>query len=572
MTKRWQFKSPSPHAPRLAREADLSLLEAQLLIHRGISTASDARSFLSPRLSHLTDPTLLKDIDRAVDRIIQAIKAQENITIYGDYDADGMTATALLLNFFKDLGLPVSFYIPNRFTQGYGLHPKAIEDIARQGGNLMITVDCGTSDLREITLAQSLGLNVVVTDHHQVPENYAPLCPVVNPHRADSAFPFPHLAGVGIAFFLAIAVRAALREKGWFKRKPETDLRHYLDLVALGTVADMVPLVDQNRIMVKAGLEKMGTSSSPGIQALRQMADMESLPMTSDDVAFRLAPPLNASGRMADASLGVLALTADQPRLAFELAGRLSAMNRERQHIERTIVEEIETQIAAMADLERRRTLVFSGKGWHKGVIGIVASKIAEKYHRPTLVLDVEDGWATGSGRSIPGFNIYRALGRLGHCFEKFGGHHHAVGFTLKASQLPRLGEELENIAQRLLSDRDPVPVLEIDAEIGLSDLSLNSLRRLTAFQPFGPGNPEPLLAARSLQVVHARIVGENHLKMKVKQAHHVTEAIGFNLAGKAPRAGETVDLVFTPEINAWQGCERVQLKVVDLTKTNPVP
>ena len=318
--------------------------------------------------------------------------------------------------------------------------------------------------------------------------------------------------------------------------------------------------------------------------------------MTSDDVAFRLAPPLNASGRMADASLGVLALTTDQPRLAFELAGRLSAMNRERQHIERTIVEEIETQIAAMADLERRRTLVFSGKGWHKGVIGIVASRIAEKYHRPTLVLDVEDGWATGSGRSIPGFNIYRALGRLGHCFEKFGGHHHAVGFTLKASQLPRLVKELENLGQRLLRDRDPVPVLEIEAEIGLSDLSLNSLRRLTAFQPFGLGNPEPLLAARPLQVVHARIVGENqtpsaeivtgrddlvlsvtpeganHLKMKVKQGHHVTEAIGFNLAGKSPRAGETMDLVFTPEINAWQGCERVQLKVVDLAKTNSVP
>jgi single-stranded-DNA-specific exonuclease len=269
MIKRWRFKSPSPHAPRLARDADLSLLEAQLLTHRGISTVRDARSFLSPKLSHLTDPTLLKDIDAAVDRIIQAMETQESLTIYGDYDADGMTATALLLNFFKDLGLPASFYIPNRLTQGYGLHAEAVEDIVRRGGNLMITVDCGTSDFREIALAQSLGLNVVVTDHHQVPENYAPLCPVVNPHRADSAFPFPHLAGVGIAFFLAVAVRAALREKGWFKRKPETDLRQYLDLVALGTVADMVPLVDQNRIMVKAGLEKMGTSSSPGIQALR---------------------------------------------------------------------------------------------------------------------------------------------------------------------------------------------------------------------------------------------------------------------------------------------------------------
>jgi single-stranded-DNA-specific exonuclease len=572
MIKRWQFKSPSPHAPRLAREADLSLLEAQLLMARGIATKSDARSFLFPRLSQLTDPSLLKDLDAAVERILQALEAKENITIYGDYDADGMTATALLLNFFRDLGVPVSFYIPNRFTQGYGLHPEAIEGIARRGGKVMITVDCGTSDLREIALAQSLGLSVVVTDHHQVPENFAPPCPVVNPHRADSAFPFPHLAGVGTAFFLAIALRAALREKGWFRGTPEIDLRHYLDLVALGTVADMVPLVDQNRILVKAGLEKMPLSLSPGIQALRQSADMGSLPMTSDDVAFKLAPPLNASGRMADASLGVLALTTEQAPLAFELASRLSAMNRERQHIERTIIEGIETQIAGMADLEGRRTLVFSGKGWHKGVLGIVASRIAEKYHRPTLVLDVENGWATGSGRSISGFNIYRALNRLERCFEKFGGHHHAVGFTLRAAQLARLEEELESQAQRLLSDRDKVPVLEIDAEISLSDLTLKSLRRLRAFQPFGPGNPEPLLLARALDVVHAGVVGENHLKMKVKQGPHVTDAIGFNLAPEAPQTGEFVDLVFTPEINAWQGCERVQLKVVDLRKSQASP
>ena len=570
MIKHWQFKSPSPHAPRLAREADLSLLEAQLLINRGISNVSDTRSFLCPRLSNLTDPALLKDIDSAVEQILRTVETQGNITVYGDYDADGMTATALLLNFFKDLGVPVSFYIPNRFTQGYGLNAEAVGDIARRGGGLMITVDCGTSDLHEIALAQSLGLSVVVTDHHQVPENYAPLCPVVNPHRPDSAFPFPHLAGVGIAFFLAIAVRAALREKGWFRKSPEIDLRDYLDLVALGTVADMVPLLDQNRIMVKAGLEKMGGSLSPGIQALRQTADMGSLPMTSDDVAFKLAPRLNASGRMADASLGVLALTTDQPPLAYELAKRLSAMNKERQSIERAIIEQIEAQIASMTDLDARGTLVFSGKGWHKGVLGIVASKIAEKYHRPTLVLDVEDGWATGSGRSISGFDIYRALTRLAHCLEKFGGHHHAVGFTLKASQVDRLREEFESLARQVLSDRDKIPVLEIDAEIGLSDLTLQSLSRLTAFHPFGPGNPEPLLLARALEVVHARIVGENHLKMRLRQDQHVMEAIGFNLAAKAPQAGETVDLVFTPEINAWQGYERIQLKVVDLARTKP--
>jgi single-stranded-DNA-specific exonuclease len=393
----------------------------------------------------------------------------------------------------------------------------------------------------------------------------------VNPHRPDCAFPFPHLAGVGIAFFLAVALRAALRLKGRFKKRPEIDLRHYLDLVALGTVADMVPLLDQNRILVKAGLEKMGDSLSPGIQALKQTADTGSFPMTSDDVAFKLAPHLNASGRMADAGLGVLALTADEPLRAHDLVKRLSAMNKERQNIERSMMAQIEAQITAMTDLAIRRTLVFSGKGWHKGVLGIVASKIAEKYHRPTLVLDVEDGWATGSGRSISGFNIYGALTGLAHCFEKFGGHHHAVGFTLKSSQVERLREELECVAGRALGDGNKVPVLEIDAEVRLSDLSLEALKRLTAFHPFGLANPEPVLLTRALNVVQTGIVGEKHLKMKVKQDRRVTDAIGFNLAAKAPCAGETVDLVYTPEINAWQGLERIQLKVLDWVRTTRV-
>jgi len=571
MIQRWKITSPSPYASRLARDAGLSLLEAQFLINRGIVTLSDARSFLSPKLSGLTDPTLLKDIDSAVRWIIRAIETQDNITIYGDYDADGITATALLVNFFADLGVPASFYIPNRFSEGYGLSAEGVTKIAQHRGGLIITVDCGTSDRDEIALAQSLGLKVVVTDHHQVPEDFAPLCPVVNPHRPDSAFPFPHLAGVGIAFFLAVAVRAALREKGWFKTGQEIDLRHYLDLVALGTVADMVPLLDQNRIVVKAGLQRMDGSMSPGIQALRQAAGMGSSPITSDDVAFKLAPRLNASGRLADAGIGVTALTTDQPLLASELAERLSAMNSERQDIERTIIEQIEAEIPSMPGLEERRTLVFSGRGWHKGVLGIVASKMAEKYYRPTLVLDVEDVWATGSGRSIPAFNIYSALTRLQHVFKRFGGHHHAVGFTLEASQVDLLREQLESLARETLRDHDMIPYLKIDAEISLPELTLKAMRRLTAFHPFGPGNPEPLLFARALEVIHSRVVGDDHLKLKVREGNCVMEAIGFNLADKALQEGETVDMVFTPEINEWQGYERVQLKVVDLERTDRV-
>jgi single-stranded-DNA-specific exonuclease len=511
---------------------------------------------------------LLKDMDAAVDLIVRALEEREHITVYGDYDADGLTATALLLNFFSDLGIPASFYIPNRFTEGYGLNLDAVKKIAKRQGGVIITVDCGTANHNEIAQAQALGMRVVVTDHHQVPEDFSPLCPVVNPHRPDSAFPFQHLAGVGVAFFLAITIRAALREKGWFKNRPETDLRDYLDLVTLGTVADMVPLLDQNRILVKTGLERIHRTLCPGIYALQQDADIGPSPITPYDVAFKLAPRLNASGRLGDAETGILALTTNQPDLAKDLAGQLSAMNSERQSIERHILEEIEEIIASMDGLKNRRTLIFSGKGWHRGVLGIVASRLVDKHHRPALVLDVQDGAATGSGRSIPGFNLYQALTRLEHLFERFGGHYHAVGFSMKASNVETLARELETFAQDQLSDDDMVPALEIDAQITLPELFRDRVSGLEAMSPFGPGNPEPLLYAHALQVIESRIVGENHLKLRVQQESSLMEAIGFDLGGKHSLENQTIDMVFVPEINRWQGYEKVQLRIIDLEKS----
>jgi len=570
MKKVWKLKPPSPYAPQLARETEISTLKAQILINRGISDSSSIKSFLSPRLSNLIDPMLLKDMDKAVELILKAIQNREKITIYGDYDADGITATTLLLNLFSSLDIPASYYIPNRINEGYGLNPDAVEKIAKNGTKLIITVDCGTADRKELDLAKRLGMKVVVTDHHQIPEEFNPICPVINPYRPDSSFPFKNLAGVGLAFFLAIAIRATMRETGWFKVRPEPDLRNYLDLVAIGTVADMVPLHDQNRILVHTGIEAMKASKWPGIKAIQEISQVDIPNITSHDLAFRLAPRINAPGRMGEAEIGVKVLTTDQEALAMSLAREMNTINSHRQTIEQNILEQIEETIIPREDMKNRKTLILSDHGWHMGVLGIVASRLLEKYYRPTLVLSIRDGMAIGSGRSIDGFNLYKALSKLEHLFERFGGHYHAAGFSLKASNIEALSWGLEDLAQEELKKEDLIPAIEIDGEVMLSDITLETVTDLRSLFPFGAGNPEPIFYTHSLSVLDSRIVGERHLKLRVKQGGVVMDAIGFGLSDRDPLQGESINVVFTPDIDQWQGYKKVQLKMIDLELKGP--
>lgn len=567
MTRRWKLIPSSPYAPQLARESGLLPLEAQLLINRGITDPGSVFDFLRPRLSGLMDPMLLSDMDPALDLILGAVEHRDPITIFGDYDADGLTSTALLLNLFSSLGVPASYYIPNRLTEGYSLNRKAVEKIALQAGGLLITVDCGTANLEEIALAKKMGLNVVVTDHHRVPEHFQPICPVINPHRPESLFPFKDLAGVGVAFFLAVAIRKALRDRDWFKTAPEPDLRGHLDLVALGTVADMVPLVDQNRILVKVGLERMQSSQWPGIRAIREVAEIEPSGITSQDLAFRMAPRLNASGRLGSPEPGLRILTTHQPAMARTLALQLNDMNIRRQVIEQQIIQEIEESLIVSSNLENRRTLIFSGKGWHRGVLGIVASRLMKKYHRPALVLNIRDGLATGSARSIEGFDLFQTLGGLEHLLERFGGHAQAAGLTLKASNLDALEQELESLAQDALRSEDLLPSIEVDAKVPLSELTRENMVRIRSLSPFGSGNREPVFYSPNLNVIDSMVVGQRHLKLKVRQDNVLREAIGFGLGDRYPLA-KRVNMVFSPEIDRWQGNEKVQLRIVDLEAT----
>ncbi len=565
--KVWKIKPSSALISKLALETGLSPLQAQLLINRGIFDKESALSFLRLRLADMADPMLLKGIDEALELILKAVKNKELITIFGDYDADGLTATALLFNFFANLDQPVSFYIPNRLSEGYGLNQMAIKKISKNGTSLIITVDCGISNEKEIAFANSLGMNVVVTDHHQVPENFKPFYPVINPYQPGCPFPFKDLAGVGVAFFLAVAIRARLREKGWLKTRIEPDLKEYLDLVALGTVADRVQLVGQNRILVNSGIEIMAGTRWVGIKAMKEVADIQDTEIKAEDLAYRLAPRLNAPGRIGDSDIGVKVLISHEPVYAKSFALKINAANSQRQNIERNIFDHIEYMIESTGGVGDRKILFMGAENWHKGVLGIVASRLVDKYYRPSLIYSIEDGLAVGSGRSVDGFNLFQALSQFRHLFEKFGGHARAAGFTLQADRLQDLEKDLEFLACEMISDEDLIHAIDVDAEITLKEITPETVFQAKALSPFGEGNPEPSFMARSLHVLESKIVGERHLKFRIRQVGEGMpfEAIGFGLADKHPLEGKTIDMVFTPELNQWQGLDHIQLRVIDI-------
>lgn len=563
--KSWVVKPPIPNASGLSRDADISPLQAKLLLNRNITTAEAALDFLSPTLAGLNKPDLLMDMEAAVDRVVWAIRGGKPITVYGDYDADGITATALLVRFFSGLAVPVSPYIPDRFKEGYGLNSQAVRSIFDGNPGLLLTVDCGTNDREEVSLARKLGLEVVVTDHHRTDPGFEALCPVLNPKRPDCPFPFRGLSGVGVAFYLAVAVRAALRKAGWFRFRHEPDLRDSLDLVALGTVADMVPLLEDNRRLVTAGLKSMASSRWPGLPALYELAGVMPDRASVDDVAFRLAPRINAAGRLGKARIGLQALLTSNPAEARELAERLHHMNDRRQRLEKRVMAQIESELPDPEDLKDRRTLVIQGSGWHRGVLGIVASRIAVLHRRPVIVLDVMDGMASGSGRSVEGFDLHQALEGLERLFTRFGGHSQAVGLSLETRHLEKLREGLEEAAQKVLSVSDLEPVFHVEAELQPADVTRDLINEIHRLGPFGSGNPEPLFLGTDLNVIEARVVGERHLKLRLSDQGRKMEAICFGQGDRQPMAGTNIDAVYHPQINRWKGNESVQLNIQDL-------
>ncbi|HXI83633.1 MAG TPA: single-stranded-DNA-specific exonuclease RecJ [Verrucomicrobiae bacterium] len=555
--KRWVIANPEPAlAETLAGQLHLALPITQVLINRGYRTAEAASSYLNPQLRQLGDPFDLPDMAAAVDRILAAITNEERIVIYGDYDVDGVTSSALLQRVVQAAGAMVANFLPQRAEEGYGLSADGIARCLKEHKpQLLIAVDCGTSSVREIADLQKQGVDTIVLDHHEPPGELPKCIALVNPKRiAGSALGV--LASVGVSFKLA---HALLKHD---KRLAERiDLRDHLDLVAVGTVADIVPLTGENRILVRAGLERLPETQKIGLRALMEIADVPDK-VSPYHIGFRMGPRLNASGRLADAMAALeLLLTSDAARAA-ELAKLLNEQNAKRQGIEAQITEEA----IAMARVHSGdRVLVLAREGWHVGVIGIVASRVMQAFHRPTVVIGIEDGMGKGSCRSVSGFSIVGALQHCAPLLEKFGGHEMAAGLSVKAGKVDELRETLNEFAGRMLKDEDLLPQVQIDAQLKLDDLDADFFEQLERLEPCGTENPTPLFAVEGVHLRgKPRIVGKNHLRFSVTDGDTTAQAIWWG-RGDFEFPEGAFDVAFTPELNEYGGRESVQLKVRDI-------
>jgi single-stranded-DNA-specific exonuclease len=553
-------------AESLAKALDLPSLVAQLLINRGLFQADQARDFLSPSLHQLPDPALMKDMDKAVNRILKAIQQGERIAVFGDYDADGVTATAVLLYLLKPISPDILFYIPHRVHEGYGLSIPGMTRLKEQGVSLILTVDCGISNHLELEWARDKGLDVIVTDHHQISKKgIPPAVAVLNPKQEGCNFPFKELAGVGVAFYLMIALRQALDLQGFFHNgKP--NLRAYLDLVAIGTVADVVPLLGVNRILVREGLEVMTRNPQVGLAALKEVCGI--LPertLSAFDVAFRLAPRINALGRVKEAEGGVHLLTTDDVRAAGELAQLMNQENGRRQAMEQMMLKEIEELLQTRGEMEQKKSLVLGSETWHRGILGLVASRLVERLSKPVFLFALEGDTAHGSGRSVEGFHLFNGLEILEEHLLGFGGHAAAAGVTLRIKDLPSFEQALEALVKNSVSESAFLPSLTIEGDIDFPELLKEIPPFLPQLGPFGSKNPEPLLATRNVRVKSLRPVGKGHLRLRLIQKGIMVDGIGFGLGNVKLDPGDFIDLAYTPYISEYGSSPRLELRIRDI-------
>ena len=550
----------------LSQRLQVIPLVARLLVNRGLTEPETAERFLSSSLSSdLPSPFLMAGMDQAAERLLRALNGKELVCVWGDYDVDGTTGAATLVSFLREVGGDAIYHIPHRIDDGYGVNPEGLKRLRSLGVRLVVTVDCGISNCREVELARDLGLDVIIVDHHELPPEIPPAIAIINPHRPDCRFPDKGLSGAGLAFYLIMALRAKLREGGRFAESQAPDIRRYLDIVTLGTIADMVPLRGVNRVLARRGLVELGGSTRPGILALKQVARVAAGDINVGQVAFQLGPRINAAGRM-DAGLKVVEmLTTDSAEVALRIAQELDENNRERQLMEARVLEEALSRIEADPGLADRYSIVVGQEGWHPGVLGIVASRILERFHRPTVVVGFRDGEGKASARSIRGFHLVQALQRCGDLLEKFGGHEYAGGLSIKQDKFPLFRDRFEETARASLGPEDLVPLLEVDAELEFSAIGFPLLRRLDALKPFGIGNPEPLFLSRGAELSERRDFNGG-ARLRFRQNGRSLAAVAFNNVGRdlPLQPGAKVDLVYRLSENEWNGTRTVELRLVD--------
>ena len=555
--KEWIYPTDHPDLSRpIAEEFDIPVFLAEMLIRRGYDDPQKIRSFLSPDNSLLRDPFLMKDMDRAVRRIRQAIRNGETVTVYGDYDVDGITSTALLYLFLKETGVTVHYFIPDRISEGYGIHADAVRKISENSSTLIISVDTGITACEEAEYAKTLGIDFVITDHHECGEIIPDAAAVCNPKREDCPYPFKCLAGVGVVFKLICALCC--------DTPPDVLLDRFGDLVALGTVADVMPLIGENRYIVKKGLSVLGKNKQ-GLQTLMRLSGVRNPEKLSVfDISFLLAPRINAAGRIGDPLRAVELLITDQEETQISIAEYLCTLNNKRQQIESVIFEEAE-QIIFEKRLYRQRSIVLWKEGWHNGVIGIVASRIKEKYGLPTILFSVTGKSAKGSGRSIEPVNLYNAFSRIDLPSAKFGGHAMAAGITIDTEDLPKFAAEFESVVKSITDQTPFVNTVTIDAILTEKDLTLPAFRSVFLLEPFGTQNETPMFCAQSVCIRNVTPIGNNkHLKLLLQAGGKTISAVYFGISAEqfGHSIGEYVDVLFQASVNEFRGNVDIQMIV----------
>ncbi|MDH3972898.1 MAG: single-stranded-DNA-specific exonuclease RecJ [Deltaproteobacteria bacterium] len=565
MEKRWVFyHQQSEECKKLAGEVNLSPKVAQVLINREINSPEEAFRFLNPSLSNLHDPFLLKDMKKGVERVLLALEKNEKITIFGDYDVDGTTSTSLLLLFLKEIEANCDYYIPDRLHEGYGLNVDAIKKLSRRGTRVIITVDNGISSFKEVELACSLGMDVIITDHHQIPPHLPPAYGVINPQQADCSYPFKELAGVGIALNMVMAIRSGLRERGKWERQCEPNIKKYLDLAALGTIADIAPLTGINRIITVHGLKELSRGNRPGIKALKRVSAIDSGEVNVGGVGFQLGPRLNAAGRMSSADAGVKLLTTEIVKEASTMAEELDSENRKRQAVEKEILEEAVAMVESMK-LYEKSSIVIHSENWHPGVIGIVASRLVDRYYKPSLVIAVIDGVGKGSARSIDGFHLYRGLTECSDHLEGFGGHKYAAGITISPEKILPFAENFDRVVKKSVPKEDFKRPLKIESCLSFEEIDDNIIEELERLSPFGASNAEPVFATEDVTLLSLRLLKDAHLKMTFQQEGKTFDAIAFNMAHKRVQEGERFSIAYSLRFNYWNKQKSIQLFIKDI-------
>ena len=568
MEKIWQYKNsklPAGKARYVSQKYSIPEMAATILLNRGVSE-DEIETFLKKSMRDIINPMLLSDMDKAAKRIIRAISNKEKITVYGDYDVDGITSTAMVYDFLHSQGADITYYIPDRKDEGYGINIMAVNKLQKSGTKLLITVDCGITAIGEVEFAKLQGMDVIITDHHTCKEKLPDAAEaIINPKKPDCGYPFDALAGVGVAFKLILAVTMLL------KQNTTECFKKYVDLAAIGTIADVVSLTGENRIIVDKGLKVLQNPQRLGIAALKEVAQIGDKPMTASHVAFALAPRLNAAGRLGTATTAVELLLTKDRNEARRIAGELDAENRERQATEQDIYNEALEIIAGDPNFDKKKVIVLSHEGWHHGVIGIVASRIGDLFYKPCILISYSNGIGKGSGRSIPEFNLFDALTACENYLTDFGGHAVAAGLNINMSDIDGFEKAINKYADGVLSERDMIPKLNIDCAITPAEATIRNTHMLSRLEPFGMGNEKPLFAITGMTVRDAMAVGSDkrHLKLRLEKDGVSLNAIGFGMGHMIEdlRPHDVVDAAFGLDINVYLGNESVQLLLKDLKR-----